>query len=107
MKKLSFLPALLVLGSLVGCGEPEDPWKDYTVWMDTRRAYDDVDVRLKVTEVPVCGNERPSGKGIKGAGVLEIPDEGTVEEVVISACMQKNEPAVRMPDGRVLFLKEK
>ena len=83
MKKLSLLPALLVLGSLVGCGPGEPQWKEYNVAMDTRVFYDDFKVKLKVTKEPVCGTERASGRGIKGEGLLEIPDEMVLTEVIV------------------------
>ena len=83
MKKLSLLPALLVLGSLVGCGEPEDPWKDYTVGMDTQVTYDDFKVKLKVTKEPICGTERANGRGIKGEGLLEILPDILLTEVIV------------------------
>ena len=98
--------AILAAASIAACAptaEPPPQFKSYTVEMDTRDLYDGEQVKLNVTKKPVCGDQTSNGRGIKGAGMLESPFEGKPIAVVVEPCMDN--PAVKLPDGRVLFLK--
>ena len=102
---LAVAVGVALFGLLSYCSRSEKPetFKDYTVEMDTRDLYEGEKVRLKVTTEPVCGKGTFTGKGVKGAGILETQMDVDPLEVIVEPCMEN--PAVKLPDGRVLYLK--
>lgn len=99
--------ALLILFLLAGCSSGE--WEQYKVSMDTRDDYDGAVVALMVTMKPVCGSA--GRRGVKGKGTLITEEDGqqVKRTVVVEPCFGKTkgkgmDAAVKMPDGRVLYL---
>ena len=74
----------------------------FKVGWDTRDTYNGKQVKLEIEVAAVCNN--PPFGGIKGSGELEIVDSGEKFKVGIEPCIKVTTPAVRMSDGRVLYL---
>jgi len=76
----------------------------FKVGWDTRDTYNGKKVKLETEVAAVC--DRPPLGGTKGSGQLEIVNSGEKFKVGIEPCIDIKTPAVRMSDGRVLYLEE-
>jgi len=77
----------------------------YEVTYDTRDTYTGQTVELIKKKAPFCGNA--SIRGEKGKGYLTFLKSSRGMSVIIEPCMpDKEEPAVKLPDGRVLYLRK-
>ena len=77
----------------------------YEVTYDTRDTYTGQTVELIKKKAPFCGNA--SIRGEKGKGSLTFLKSSKEMSVIIEPCMPDiEEPAVKLPDGRVLYLRK-
>ena len=78
----------------------------FKVSWDTRDTYTDQLVELETIKPAVC--DRPPLGGTKGLGTLKFVKNTETVSVNLEPCVAEptKEPAVRMPDGRVLYLVE-
>jgi len=75
------------------------------VTYDTRDTYTGQTVELIKKKAPFCGNA--SIRGEKGKGSLTFLKSSKEMSVIIEPCMPDiEEPAVKLPDGRVLYLRK-
>lgn len=108
MSKLLTLPGSYILiallaGLLTSCFPEAQERKPYQVTADSRNEADMDTVFLTIRRKPHCGKEAYNAEGINGEGLFE--HRGKKMEVIVEPCVTTGE-VVKMPDGRILFLKE-
>ena len=110
---------VVVLASIVhNALVPPPPHKSYRVSADTRETFKGQVVRLTVIQKPSCGSSRPvqaQSSDQHGRGILEINQVKPLK-VIVEPCFALGhrfsvagiaaDAAVRLADGRVLYLRE-
>lgn len=76
----------------------------YVVTSDTRDTYNAQEVEFKETSPATCGSG--TTPGIRGAGELKVFSPPQTMSVEVVPCSMTDETMVKLPDGRVLYLRK-